>query len=217
MNKSLWLVIVSLALLASAQAMNYPEPFVGTDKADVLIVYPKIAATSTLIAAVDISSNLQYYLARNSPYNGSTCSVPGSASGCVPTNNSGYYTVTVSDNEIFLFGGHNLISIGLNCENKVSNSILGLNENCSNFEEKINFTEGYIIKLFQSPYNSSKTAMIIIATDDNLLKNATKFITKNNFSTDIGSEIKEVKTLFEPLIVKISFFQRIVNWFKRIF
>lgn len=211
MNKIFLLIIVSLLIFSSVQAMNYPRPFIGDTEANVLVVYPKNGDTNQLIAAAEIHINLQVRYCQ-------FIDCPKSTNTEMYTPN--YQTIIVSDNETNLFGGYNIISIGLNCENKVSNSILGLNEDCSNFEEKVNFTGGYLIKIMQSPYNSSKIAMIVVALDNNLLKNATKFITSNNFSTDIGTEIREIKTpllIVEPPIANVSFFQRIINWFKELF
>lgn len=114
---------------------------------------------------------------------------------------------------------------------------MGLDKNCSNFEEKVGFKEGYLIKVERSPYNESKIAMVVLATNQTLLSEAVDFIMHNKFSTDIGTEIKEVKEEKQQSLkenqsqetqvsnnsqsqrgeAKLSFFQRIINWFKRLF
>lgn len=217
MKLKIILVLTFLFILtANVQAVNYPKPFIEGDHANIFFIVPSndIDDTGTL-AAADIGANLQSELAKVS-----TCNAPG----CGVLNFS-EHSIYYHDNETG-FENKNIISVGLSCVNKVSNSILGLNPNCSNFQEKIEFKEGYMIKVVQSPYNSSKIVMVVLATNKELLTNATKYIQNNKPSTDVGTEIKEIKqekqkqvddSQLPPQTETPSFFQRIVNWFKRLF
>lgn len=76
-------VLASVVMIGStigiAAAANYPAPFIAGGAKDVAIVYGSNALTSDLAAAVDVSSNLQYWLASQTAEGSSV--IDSSASG----------------------------------------------------------------------------------------------------------------------------------------
>lgn len=65
--------VMATSTVAFAAAANYPAPFVKNGNADVAIVYGSMpGADVDLVAAIDISTNLQYALAKQTGSTGTT-------------------------------------------------------------------------------------------------------------------------------------------------
>jgi hypothetical protein len=128
-----------IIITANVSAMNYPQPFIEFNKtADVAIIYSNDAPTYELVAAADISSNLavEMVVINNcTSASGSVCPSWAEPRYVLPNSTN---TVIFSDTESG-FENKNVISLGILCDNKISNTLMQLNSNCSNLEEKIGF------------------------------------------------------------------------------
>lgn len=76
--------VMATSTVAFAAAANYPAPFVKNGNADVAIVYGSMpGADVDLVAAIDISTNLQYALAKQTGSTGTTTTVSVSEGNAV--------------------------------------------------------------------------------------------------------------------------------------
>src|SRR3989344_8115573 len=76
-------VLASTLMLGStvgvAMAANYPTPFVQGGNADVALVYGSAAASSDLVAAIDVTNNLQAALTSQGGSTGTGSTISGEA------------------------------------------------------------------------------------------------------------------------------------------
>jgi hypothetical protein len=84
-------VLMIGATVALAAAANYPAPFVQNGSADVAVVYGSAAASSDLVATIDVNSNLQASLSAQSGTTGTTTTTSGGDSITLGTSSRRLY------------------------------------------------------------------------------------------------------------------------------
>ena len=108
-------------------------------------------------------------------------------------------SVTVKDNEVSSVQGKNLVVVGGSCINAVAQKVLGSDSPlCS---EDFTSTTGvgagqFLIKVVDSPYTTGKVAMLVAGYDAADTTKAVKYVTTENPSTAVGTELKKVTSTY---------------------
>ncbi len=123
----------------------------------------------------------------------------GGTTGGVTTLGS----VTVKDSEVSQVSGKNLVVLGGSCVNSVAASLLGSTTPLcgAGFSDKAKVASGeFLIKAFQSPYSSSKVALLVAGYNAADTTNAARYLTTQAVDTSVGKEYKGTSATSATLV-----------------
>lgn len=183
--KKEFIIFVFILLLASiVSASDFPEPFIKDGNASVSIILSSNASISEKASASNIINYLSSILI---PVQNKT---PVSFYEFLKSQNN--TKIIANESEITQVQDKNLIVLSTDCSNLIASKLLGSETILcgEDYTAKTNLKQGqFLIKVFQSPYSPEKTAMLLTGYTPQDLTKAVEYLTKNQISTNIGTEL----------------------------
>jgi len=108
------------------------------------------------------------------------------------TPNTGGQVLVYKDSEVSSFSDKNLVIVGGSCVNEAAAKLLGSDVPVcgADFTAATSvISGGYIIKVFDSPYNADKIAMLVAGYEASDTVNAITNLKENTVSTLVGTEV----------------------------
>jgi len=110
-------------------------------------------------------------------------------------------SVTVKDSEVSQVEGNNLIVIGGSCINDVASNILNGARCGQSFTDATGVSSGqFLIKVVDSPYTTGKIAMLVAGYEAADTAKAVKYLTTDEVSTDVGTELKKETATYADVV-----------------